>query len=113
MDKVAKYRDIIKTALKRHYWKSENTAEEYDDQLVMDDANGHYFIIGVGWQGSKRVHGISVHLDLKGEKIWIQQDYTERGIANDLIELGVPKSDIVLAFHAPARRQYLEEFAMA
>jgi hypothetical protein len=114
MDKVNHYQEIIKTVLKKHHWMSNSqTLEEYDDQIVMDDANGHYFLLGVGWQGSKRVHGISVHIDLKDDKIWIQQDYTERGVASDLIEMGVPKSDIVLAFHAPYRRQFIEEFATA
>jgi len=47
-----------------------------------------------------------VHIDIKNGKIWIQHDGTERGVANDLVEWGVPKEDIVLAFHAPYRRQY-------
>jgi hypothetical protein len=33
---------------------------------------------------------------------------SERGIANDLLELGVPKEEIVLAFHAPTRRKYMD-----
>jgi hypothetical protein len=28
------------------------------------------------------------------------------GIANQLVEMGVPKEDIVLAFHEPAVRQF-------
>jgi hypothetical protein len=50
----------------------------------------------------------SLHLDIKDGKIWIQQDGTEVGIANQLVELGVPKRDIVLAFHEPAVRQFTE-----
>jgi hypothetical protein len=37
----------------------------------------------------------------KDGKIWIQHDGTEIGIANELVKLGVPKDDIVLAFHEP------------
>jgi hypothetical protein len=37
---------------------------------------------------------------------------TEDGIATDLLEAGVPKEDIVLAFHAPEMRPYTE-FAVA
>jgi hypothetical protein len=37
---------------------------------------------------------------------------TEVGIANELIEAGVPKEDIVLAFHHPEERKYTE-FAAA
>jgi len=45
-------------------------------------------------------------LDIKGEKIWIHHDGTDIGIADDLVNLRVPKSDIVLAFHEPLVRQY-------
>jgi hypothetical protein len=49
-----------------------------------------------------------LHLDIKDGKIWIQHDGTEIGIANQLVALGVPKSDIVLAFHSPFKRQFTE-----
>ena len=45
-------------------------------------------------------------LILKNGKIWIQHDGTEIGVANELVEWGVPKEDIVLAYHAPYKRQY-------
>ena len=44
--------------------------------------------------------------DIMIDKIWIQKDFTEEGIANQLVELGVPKSDIVLAFRSPYVRQF-------
>jgi hypothetical protein len=40
--------------------------------------------------------------------IWIQYDGTEEGIANRLVELGVPREDIVLAFHPPYKRPYTD-----
>ena len=49
-----------------------------------------------------------LHVDIQNGKIWIQHDGTKGGIANELVELGVPKQDIVLAFHAPYRRQFTE-----
>jgi len=36
----------------------------------------------------------------------IQYDGTEVGVANELVELGIPKQDIVLGYHAPFMRQY-------
>ncbi|MBV7334508.1 XisI protein [Chloroflexi bacterium TSY] len=45
-------------------------------------------------------------------KIWIEIDWTEEGIATELVAAGVPKEDIVLAFHHPSMRQYTE-FAVA
>ena len=45
-------------------------------------------------------------VELKDGKLWIQHDGTEEGIANRLVENGVPKEHIVLAFHAPYKRPY-------
>jgi XisI protein len=42
------------------------------------------------------------------KKIWVQHDGTEDAIADQLVEKGVPKKDIVLAYHAPYVRQYTE-----
>ena len=47
-----------------------------------------------------------MHDDLIGDKCWIQRDGTEDSIAYDLEAAGIPKSQIVLAFHAPDVRQY-------
>lgn len=43
---------------------------------------------------------------LKDGKIWIQYDGTEIGIADELVKLGVPKENIVLAYHLPFMRQF-------
>jgi hypothetical protein len=50
----------------------------------------------------------TMHIDIKNGKIWIQHDGTEVGIATILLEEGVPKDDIVLAFHSPDMREFTE-----
>ncbi len=57
------------------------------------------------------MHGITLHLRFN-DKIWIEQDWTENGIATELLEAGVPNEDIVLGFRHPERRP-LTEFAAA
>lgn len=66
------------------------------------------FIKPVGWHGNdiRRIHHPLVHLDLIDGKVWIQRDGTEEGIAYDLEAAGIPKSDIVLAFHPIAVRPH-------
>ncbi|NEO58245.1 MAG: XisI protein [Okeania sp. SIO3B5] len=49
--------------------------------------------------------------EVKDGKIWIQQDFTEQGIAQQLLDLGVPKSDIVLAFRSPFRSPFVRQFS--
>ena len=65
----------------------------------------------MGWRNQRRIYGPVLHLDIMDNKIWIQQDGTEVGIANELVELGVPKQDIVLGFYPPNLRK-LSEFSI-
>jgi hypothetical protein len=52
------------------------------------------------------VHGAVIHIDLIGEKVWVQYDGTEEGVATELVEAGVPKESIVLGFRPPEIRPY-------
>ncbi|WZI67234.1 MAG: element excision factor XisI family protein [Gloeotrichia echinulata DVL01] len=42
-----------------------------------------------------------IHLDIKDGKIWIQHNMTEADIGQELVEKGVPASDIILGLHPP------------
>lgn len=86
---------------------------EFETQIIFDTQHDHYQLVHVGWKSNgHRNYGCVLHLDIKDDKIWIQHDGTEEGIANALVERGVPKQDIVLAFHPPSMRKYTE-FAVA
>ncbi len=70
--------------------------------------------------GDKYLHATPIHIDLIQEKIWIQYDDTEEGVATDLLEAGIPREDIVLGFRHPKVRPYtsfavssLEEYPSA
>ena len=67
--------------------------------------------ISVDWVNQKRINNTHVHIRIKNEKIYIEEDWTEEGIANELLTEGVTKEDIVLAFHDPETRK-LTEFAV-
>jgi hypothetical protein len=51
-------------------------------------------------------------LRIKDGKIRVEEDWTDAPIVEDLIEAGVPKEDIVLAFHPP-EPQSLTTYAIA
>jgi len=105
VEKLNKYRNHIIEIIKKY----ENIAPSCKDmevQAVFDRENDHYQVLNVGWQNERRVYGCSLHIDIKNGKIWVQHNGTERRIAKELTEMGVPKEDIVLAFHAPHRRQF-------
>jgi hypothetical protein len=91
------YHKAVRNALVRDGWKIT------DDPFYID----HYQIIRTGWRDEEhRVYGCLMHIDIKNGKIWIQRDGTEVGTANELVEMGVPKEDIVLAFYPPYKRPY-------
>ncbi len=105
---IEKYRQYIRHLLSERQKRASmsRNAEEYEVQTIFDEQQDHYQLLYVGWRGNKRDFGCILHLDIKDGKIWIQHDGTEEGIANRLVEIGVPKQDIVLAFHEPYIRQF-------
>ena len=54
----------------------------------------------------------SSYIQGKTGKIWIQQNMTEIDLGEELVKMGVPKSDIVIGFLPPEVREY-SEYAVA
>ena len=106
MDTPTQYRQIIQQLLTDRAKKAWD--ERVQAQTIFDPEHDHYQLVYVGWRGSKRVYGVVLHADIVEGKIWIQQDGTEEGLANQLVEHSVPKHDIVLAFDPPNLRQYTD-----
>ena len=108
---VEHYRQYIEELLIARVQRSQQspTPSQTEKQIIFDKQRDHYQIVNVGWKrNGHRNYGCILHLDIKDGKIWIQHDGTEEGIAAALVEKGVPKHDIVLAFHPPEMRQYTE-----
>jgi XisI protein len=74
--------------------------------VLFDDDRGQYLILDIGWSGDQYLHATPIHLSRINHKLWIQYDDTEEGVANDLMEAGIPKEDIVLGFRHPKIRQH-------
>lgn len=106
METLARYRQIVQEALAAYYQETARTAPGIERQLILDAERDHYLLMTVGWQQQQRVDGCVIHIDIKADQVWIQHDGTEHGIANDLVERGIPKDAIVLGFHAPYKRPY-------
>ncbi|RAM50617.1 MAG: XisI protein [Hapalosiphonaceae cyanobacterium JJU2] len=105
MEKIEQYRTYIQHLL-IEYAKGSPSDDEVETELIFDTERDHYQVVYTGWKNRHSMYGCVLHLDIKNHKIWIQHDGTEIGIANELVKLGVPKEDIVLAFHEPLVRQY-------
>ncbi|NJK73218.1 MAG: XisI protein [Oscillatoriales cyanobacterium RU_3_3] len=113
MDKLEYYRQLIRKILTEYYKlaaKSPNS--NLENALIFDENRDHYLLVVMGWQGEERIKGNTIHVRLRDEKIWIEEDWTEDGVATDFLQAAVPRDDIVLAFHPPHLRLYTE-FAIA
>jgi XisI protein len=77
-------------------------------ERVFDPETDHYMIVNAGFDRQGRVYGPIAHIDLIDGKCWIQRDGTEEGLAGMLLDAGVAKEHIVLAFYQPSFRQFTE-----
>jgi hypothetical protein len=107
MDKPEDYRRLVQDVI-YEYGNHKSHFPEIETEFIFDTVRDHYQLMRVGWREKKRTHGCIVHIDIKDGKFWIQHDGTEIGLANELVEKGVPKEDIVLAFLSPSMRKHSE-----
>ncbi len=112
MDSLEEIRTIIESIL-LEYTKIPYAYGDFHSEAIFDRVRDRYVLMNVGWDNGRRVHGSLVHIDIIDGKLWIQRDGLEHGVASELIEAGVPKSRIVLAFKSPEVRKLIPEFAVA
>jgi XisI protein len=99
-------------ALLVEYTKIPYSHGDFQSEAIFDQTRDRYILMNVGWDDGMRVHGCLVHIDIINGKLWIQRDGTEHGIAKELLEAGISKDRIVLAFKPPEVRP-LTEYAVA
>lgn len=107
MDTLENYRAIIQQVLIQ-YTTIPYAYGDLQCKAVFDRENDSYLLLTLGFNGQRRVHGVIVHIDIIGNKVWIQRDGTEQGIAHELERAGIPKHHIVLGFHPPDIRQHTD-----
>lgn len=109
MAKLEYYRKIITQILEKHYNPSHGEIEALS---LCDPITDNYLLLDTGWDKTGRVHAVVFHVRIIQEKIWIESDGTEGGIALELLEEGIPQEDIVFGFIRPKRR-HLTDFSVA
>ncbi len=111
MDATERDRDTIESIL-IEYTKIPYSHGDFWTEAVFDRTRDRYVLMNVGWDNKKRVHYCLVHIDIINGKLWIQCDGLEHGVASELLEAGIPRDRIVLAFKSLERRR-LTDFAVA
>lgn len=111
MGDVNHYRQIIKELIQT-YAVYRPARGDVEIEVIFDETNDHYELMYSGWNGLYRIHGSVLHIDIRQEKVWIQHDGTADGVAEELVEAGIPRDRIVLAFKPPEIRPHTD-FATA
>jgi hypothetical protein len=107
MDSLSAYRQAVESVL-TVYTKIPYAHGELRCEALFDREQDRYALVTLGWNAGKRVHFVLVHIDIVDGKVWIEKDNTEDGVATELVQAGIPKSQIVLAFRPPEVRQHTE-----
>ena len=103
METLIRDREIVRDLIRR-YAGFPPSVGEVEEEVIFDESMDHYELMHSGWVGVRRIHGPVLHIDIRHGKIWIQHDGTEDGVAEELVEAGIPRDRIVLAFKHPSRR---------
>lgn len=115
MDKLENYRATIEKILSGYYELAiaeSSSSQIQDDRLAFDRQRDEYLWFRWGWEGDRRIQYITIYLRINNDKVWVEEDATNLCVVDDLLEAGIPKSDIVLGFQPPSKRA-LTEFAIA
>jgi XisI protein len=113
MDKIAFLQNSITSAMSEYAdYLAGSNLPKVDYSLLTDDIHKRYQLLAVGWEKNERIYSVVFHADIINDHVWIQEDNTEDGFANLLLEKGVDKKDVVLAYYPDYHRQYTE-FAVA
>jgi hypothetical protein len=111
MDPLNAYRRAVEDVL-TVYTKIPYAHGDLRCEALFDREHDRYALVTLGWNAGKRVHFVLVHIDIVDGKVWIERDNTEDGVANELVQAGIPKGHIVLGFRSPEARK-LTEYAVA
>ncbi|MCW1970981.1 MAG: element excision factor XisI family protein [Anaerolineae bacterium] len=90
----------------------ETHASQFKHELMIDQSGNRYLVIVSGWRQYQYIHHVVIHIDIIGDKLWIQCDRTEDAIAYDLLAAGIPNNKIVLGYKSERMRAH-SEFAIS
>jgi hypothetical protein len=104
MDKLKYYRQCIEKLLLES-GEDPPINGQIEVEFVFDKERDRYLVIDVGWNQHSRIYNCFIHLDIRDGKIWIQRNQTDQSIAEELVQMGIPKEDIVLGVQPPYIRE--------
>jgi len=110
METLSQYRQVITSVL--NDLAEASARDDVETLPLFDTTHDNYLLLDAGWDGVRRIHHIVAHLRLRNGKVWVEADNTDQAIVQQLLDAGIPKEAIVLAFYSPQKRPFTE-FAAA
>jgi len=106
MDKYIRYQNILQGYIKELADFGQYPHDRIETQTIIDAEKGHFLIYYNGWEEKRRTYGCMLHLELKpNAKVYMHHNGTDLTIVDELMESGIERQDIVLAFQPPYVRE--------
>lgn len=97
MDTLKKYQDAVVQFMEDY--AADSAGKPVEKQVVADRNRNRFLVVAFGWPDEDELECFTIfHFEIKNGKVWIQQNWTEIPVADELIERGVRREDIVLGF---------------
>ncbi|MCU0340812.1 MAG: XisI protein [Spirosomaceae bacterium] len=101
METLVKYQKILVSFLEEYAQISYANAPNLEQQVIADITRNHFELVSIGWHKGQFVHDVVFHFDIKDNKVWIQQNWTDLKLTKILIQKGIDPADIVIGFVQP------------
>ena len=108
MEKINRYSSILTAFLEAYAAVPSAVPSDVHYELMIDNQRKHYELLKMGFSKNQMfIHAAIFHFQIKEDgKIWILVNNTDLLIADELIENGVSREDIVIGFQHPTVRKY-------
>jgi len=109
MDKIVHYKNLVRNIVNEIVAKTQEFPNNLTIQRIVDEQSGNYMIYNNNWHHQTRYYGCFLHIEVRETgKIWVHHDGTDTIVVQQLLDLGVAKSDLVLAWRSPEFRRDTE-----
>jgi len=105
MDRIKKYKKITQQELVSWTKESSSDMPDIEYQLIENKNQTQFILLALGWHNDIYHHDLLIHIQIKKNQIWIQEDNTGTGISKILQEKGIPRNEIIHGFEEPFLRE--------
>lgn len=110
--KIKKYQEVIISILERFAKNKYANMPNLENQILIDEKRHHYQLVSIGWHKKEFVYHTVFHFDIKPDgQVWLQANWTDIDIGEEMIEKGIDENDIVVGFIPERFRSALKKTA--